>query len=125
MNARRTLSVKPEIEALEDRLVPTTATFSSGVLRVFGTDAAETIRLTQNATQIVVEGVGYVNAASVQSIVVDAKGGDDTVDCRTLKIGASIYGGLGNDFLVGTAAGDTIFSGAGNDRVFGMDGNDA
>ncbi|HQR07207.1 MAG TPA: C2 family cysteine protease [Gemmatales bacterium] len=112
------------IEALEDRTVPTTATFSNGILSVVGTNNAETIRVTQDASRINVEGVGYVAASSVRGIVVDAKGGNDYIDIRSVKVGATVYGGDGNDMIVGTLAADSLFGGYGNDRIWGMDGND-
>ena len=124
MKASRTSPVRLQLEVLEDRSVPTTATLTDGVLRVFGTEAAETIKLTQNATKIVVHGVRSVNAVGVQSIVIEAGGGNDIIETRTLRIGASIYAGDGDDFVVGTRAFDYLFGGTGNDRLFGMNGSD-
>src|SRR5436853_7646116 len=84
--AMKPLSRKPLLETLEDRTVPTTATFANGILTVTGTNAAETIRVTQDSTKITVEGAGYVTASAVRGIVVDAKGGNDTVDLRTVRV---------------------------------------
>ncbi len=94
-------------EVLEVRQYPAgtvTATISSsGVLNVQGSNAAETIKVTQANGRITVEGVGYVDAASVKSIVVDAKGGNDIVEINVppqLTTKTSVNGGGGNDRLV-------------------------
>src|SRR3954468_23725690 len=110
MNANRTLTTKPALEALEDRFVPTTASISNGILYVQGTNAPETIRVTQSGTRITVEGVGYVNAADVRGVNVDAKGGNDTIDVRTVKVGATIAAGDGDDMVIGTQAADVVFA---------------
>ncbi len=112
------------LETLEDRTVPATVAFSNGILYATGSNAAETIRITQTASRITVEGAGYVAASSVRSIVVDAKGGNDYVDMRTVKVSAAIYSGDGDDMVVATQSADQIFAGYGNDRIWGMDGND-
>src|SRR5687767_7810321 len=116
---------KPMIEALEDRTVLATATFSNGLLTVLGTNAAETIKVTQDSSRITVTGAGYVNAASVRAIVVDAKAGNDTIDMRTVRVGATIYGGDGNDFIVATTAADSVLGGYGTDQIWGLGGNDS
>jgi hypothetical protein len=123
MNTTRRFSLK--LEALEDRTVPASASFANGILYVNGTNYAETIRVTQDTTRINVEGAGYVAATSVRSIVVNGYAGNDYIDMRTVRVPATIYGGDGNDVIVGTKAADSIFAGWGNDRVWGMEGNDS
>lgn len=122
MNTNRLF--KLNLEVLEDRTVPATATFSNGILNVYGTNASETIKVTQDASRINVDGAGYVTASSVRSIVVNGYMGNDFIDMRTVRLGAAIYGGDGNDIIVATQAADQVFSGNGNDRIWGMDGND-
>ncbi len=118
-------SRKPELETLEDRLVPATALLNSaGQLTVNGTNASETIRVTQNSSYVTVEGVGSFRTSAVRSIVVDAKDGNDTVDMRAVSIAATIFGGNGNDMLIGTQGSDLIQGGNGNDKIFGEGGND-
>lgn len=124
MKVRRPTSVKPEFDTLEDRSVPATASLRNGVLSVLGSNIAETIRVTQVNDTITVEGVGRFSARTVKSITVDARAGDDYIDLRTLRIGATVYAGAGNDRVVGTLAADSIFGGLGNDRVFALSGND-
>src|SRR5262245_11914330 len=119
MNAKRPLSAKPLVDALEDRCVPTTVTLSNGILRVVGTDASEAIRLTQTTKLIRVEGVADTPAGKVRGIAVDARGGDDTIDMRSVQVGAAVGGGAGNDVVFGTQAADVIFGDGGNDLLFG------
>src|SRR5262249_44832068 len=104
-----------QLEALEERCVPTTAALNGSVLRVSGTEVADVIRLTQASGRITVEGVGAFNAAGVRSVVVDAKGGNDFVDLRGIQVNAIVFGGEGND---------TLYGGQGNDRLFGQGGYD-
>jgi Calpain family cysteine protease/RTX calcium-binding nonapeptide repeat (4 copies) len=112
------------VEPLEDRMLLTTATFANGVLRVYGTDYAERITIRQDSSRVTVDGVGYVEAWRVSSVVVQAYGGDDIVDCRSLRVGTTIYGGTGSDYIYGGAAIDRIFGQAGGDHIYGGDGDD-
>ena len=69
------------VEFLEDRTVPTTATLSgNGVLTVLGSSGAEVINWTING-QLGVSGVAQTFASgSVNTVVVDAAEGDDTIN---------------------------------------------
>lgn len=123
MNRQRA-KMLPQIEILEDRCVPTTASLSRGVLRVTGTNAAEAIRINQAGAKIVVQGVLSVKTSQCRQIVVDAQGGNDVIDLRNVNVRATINAGTGNDFVVGSKAADVIFGSDGDDRLFGMTGND-
>jgi Ca2+-binding RTX toxin-like protein len=54
---------------------------------------------------------------------IDAGAGDDTVNVST-SVDALIFGGIGNDLLIGSPASDTIFGGAGDDTLIGGGGVD-
>lgn len=115
------------MQQLETREVPTTATLSNGILRITGTAAADTIRLTQNTTQITVEGMRSYNTGQVQVISVDAFAGDDRVDLRGVTLGSlrtEVYGRDGNDWIWGSAKSDLLDGGVGNDRLYGYGGPD-
>jgi hypothetical protein len=116
--------VRPQVEALEARWMPSTAQLSNGILNVWGTDAAETIRVTQAKNLLTVQGVGTFKAAEVQGVVVQAGAGNDYVDLRTLTMGATVYAGSGDDFVVGTQVADYLVGDDHNDRLFGLAGND-
>jgi len=58
-------------------------------------------------------------------VVVDALGGNDTVNLSAATLeGAAIEGGEGDDVIVGSPAVDTIHGGPGNDRLTGFRGNE-
>jgi hypothetical protein len=124
MKTNKTRKLRLSLEALEDRSVPTTASFANGVLSVFGTESAERITVRQDGSRITVEGVGWIDASRVNSVVIKAYGGNDTVDCRTLTKSTRMEGGSGNDLLMGGSAGDNIYGGYDNDKLFGGGGYD-
>lgn len=124
---------------------------------VNGTNSAETLIVGQNAGRLAVtRGTATIIAntnSSVQAVIVNALGGDDTVtvqdlssiNCAALvvvnggegndlitgqgsKLGLirlSLNGDGGNDTIVGSEGSDSINGGAGNDAVNGRAGNDA
>lgn len=55
--------------------------------------------------------------------VIDAGAEDDNVNASGM-LDATIFGGLGNDTIIGSPLADTIFGGAGNDILIGGGGND-
>ncbi len=119
------------------------AAVTDGVLRVYGTDRDDVIRLAQygDAVSVAVNGttvLSSVSAASLDHIEVSAGGGNDDVslkqgDAFTLlgvtvvpgvKVAAVVTGGPGDDVLVGGAGDDVLVGGAGTDQLSGGDGND-
>jgi uncharacterized protein YkwD len=126
---------RPTFDHLERRDVPSAATLSTvnltaGVLTVIGTDAADTIAISQGGGQITVIDTGrlvkQVPATSVTKIVVDAGFGNDVVIVRAMVTKPSVlYGGYGSDALYGGKAADLLFGGADADYLFGRAGNDA
>jgi len=63
----------------------------------------------------------------LDDLVVNALGGDDTVDASNLAAGVlrlTLNGGLGLDTLIGSQGDDLITGGDGNDLIFGGSGND-
>ena len=61
------------------------------------------------------------------SLVINALGGNDTIDASALAAGViklTIDGGDGNDTIIGSDGADTLIGGAGNDVVTGGRGND-
>src|SRR5690348_5780173 len=90
MKATATRRAALAVESLEDRCVPTTATFSAGVLSIAGTNYSDRILVQQNGTQISVTNgqsvipingyYAWVNSAYVSGVVVNAGAGDDVVN---------------------------------------------
>ena len=105
-------------------------TVSNGVLRVFGSDLDDDIRVARrasNPSRIDVTINGFVTSfsfGSVRKIQIDLLRGDDRgiVDETSGAITAavSIFGGQGNDVLQGASGRDTLYGGEGDDTLYGM-----
>src|SRR5581483_11340368 len=114
------------IEALEKRRLMS-ATFSDGLLTVQGTESADVISVTTNGTDIVVNDDGAISTFTPNGafrVLVNAAGGDDSVDLSGISAPATIHGGAGNDTLIGGSASDSIAGGDGNDSISGKAGDD-
>jgi uncharacterized protein YkwD len=110
------------LEVLEGRDCPTTINLFHGILTVLGTDQADTIILRQSGDTILVAGQSF-SATAIRRIVVSAGKGDDLVRNDT-AIAATLYGGIGNDRLIGGSARDVLYGGHGNDYLNGRQGVD-
>jgi hypothetical protein len=126
---------RPRFEPLEDRrLMATlpTATLTSGVLTVSGTEAADMLVFNQSAGRLSISGISNTFAASqVSKIVVDGKGGNDQIllnsearGSQPIQIPSVLHGGAGDDVIIGSAAADQIFGDLGNDKLSGQKGVD-
>ena len=114
-------------EVLEIRQVPAaTAVLQAGVLTITGSNQDDNIVVTKTGTKLAVSGVtATFTASSVRSIVVNAGGGDDTVDLTAVSVPTKVSGGTGNDSLIGGSGNDTLVGDAGNDVLTGNAGNDS
>src|SRR2546421_57392 len=92
-----------QIEMLEERRMMSatiTARMDGAVLRVQGTDAADVIDVSEDP---LINGGVVVNAdpnlffVNVRLVVIEGKGGDDTLSFEGRTIGSIISGGDGND----------------------------
>ncbi|WP_280153801.1 calcium-binding protein [Piscinibacter sp. XHJ-5] len=99
---------------------------------VNGRTAADTIDVVGAGTSFSVIGlpalVNVVNSeGALDSLVINALGGDDTISATTLAAGVvklTIDGGAGNDTIFGSQGADVVLGGDGDDFVFGDNGND-
>ena len=121
-------------------LAPSASLDATGKLTVRGSifDDKLEVRLSPNSPRVIeVDNLnnGYgadwsFNAAAVNSIHVQALGGNDMVRINDafglVGLGRSIQleGGTGNDMLYGGATTDVILGGDGDDGIFGNGGND-
>jgi uncharacterized repeat protein (TIGR01451 family) len=104
----------------------------SGVLIVTGTNKNDVIVIEErpaNHSQIRVtmngQLKGIYNKSSVQQIVAFGLNGNDTIIVGwNLEQNATLFGGVGTDFLFGGAGRDGIDGGPGNDHLFGGWDND-
>ena len=145
MQTGRRRGFQPGIECLEDRSLMAahlTATLSNGLLRVDGTAGADHIVIRQKHNQISVDGtvikvrgqgsVASVSADSVNRVEVRGLEGDDFIQVGGDSLSGSnallkptrIWGGAGNDVIVGSQGDDRIHGDDGNDTIHGRCGND-
>jgi Ca2+-binding RTX toxin-like protein len=62
--------------------------------------------------------------AGIESLVVNAEAGNDTIDASAIANGVTLTGGSGNDTLTGGSGNDILAGGGGTDVIDGGAGND-
>lgn len=100
-----------------------------GVLIVIGTEQRDDIKLINKGSKMEVNingrNRGRFPRATIQSISIDARGGNDRVELvGRIMTPATILGGAGNDRLIGGYGNDIIRGGSGNDFIDGLAGAD-
>jgi Ca2+-binding RTX toxin-like protein len=100
-------------------------------LEVNGGNGAETFTITPNGARVRVDRVNpapfNIDAGTIENIVINANGGDDTITASNGLAGLvklTLDGGAGNDLIVGGDGADLLLGGDGNDVVFGGRGDD-
>ena len=130
-NFRRT----PSFEQLGTRIMPAVnAFFTAGHLTILGDahdntivvsrDTAGTLQV--NGGAVKVHG-GTPTVANVAKVHIFGLGGNDTLsldESNGALPSANIFGGSGNDTLIGGSAADILFGQAGNDTLLGKSGDD-
>lgn len=92
-------------------------------LSVSGTKRNDRIEI--QSDQVEVNGQSLKYAGFEKLNVLGSKGNDRiSAGGRELNVTLNIYGGHGNDHIVGSAGNDQLFGQKGNDRIFGLAGND-
>jgi Ca2+-binding RTX toxin-like protein len=133
----RLRSVRPQVEALADRIVPAvSAVFTPGTghLTVLGDalnntivvsrDTAGTLLVNNGAVAIV---GGTATTANTTLISIFGQGGDDNLkldETNGALPAALLSGGAGADSLTGGSGADTLLGGSGNDTLDGGKGSD-
>ena len=98
---------------------------SGGTMTILGSNAADYIFL--DDFRITYNGIDIWRStlpATVERIVVQARGGNDNVAMGPDFVPVTLDGGDGNDWLAGGPTGDSILGGNGNDTLQGGEGND-
>jgi len=133
------------VEALEDRLVPTTVTVAYysngdprfggyGVMSINGSAANDNVEVRLEGSSVVTIRVTdtagfdasfplYSVGRPITSIVFMGLAGNDRFVDNT-PIRCSAFGGAGNDQLFGSPGNDTLNGGDGNDLLYGFGGDD-
>jgi Ca2+-binding RTX toxin-like protein len=99
---------------------------------VNATQAADTVTVAGDAGGIEIQGLSAAVGISFQEVIDDrltlnGQGGDDVLNATGLQtdgIQLTMNGGLGDDFLLGSARGDLFFGGDGDDVALMGAGND-
>jgi len=126
-----------EVKGAPSKVSSVTTNLTNGILVIRGTDLADTIKVDLNSRgglvvtsrtidgNLGIEGADLYSAAKVTKIVIDAGGGDDTVEISSaIKTWTRIFGGYGNDTIRGGGGVDNIYGGEGKDRLYGNGGSD-
>lgn len=106
---------------------PLNVTTTGNVLNVAGTTANEQIVVKQSDTTFTIVNGSWSTTVTgtFTQVVVKCTGGTDSVTIdASVTIPATLYGGTGNDTLVGNNAGDTFYAGTGSNKMVGGAGND-
>ena len=137
-------SFQPTLECLEERSLLAahlTASLSGGLLRIEGTARADTIVVREIHNHISVDGIDIkvggreqasVAAASVRRITIYGNGGNDRIFLNSeathgqqpLRMPVAVWGGAGNDLIVGGAGAEQLHGGNGNDTIYAGSGTD-
>lgn len=108
--------------------MPAQSGLIGATLVVSGSNRSDNIEILRQGRHILVLGSGQPQRyafSQVSAISVDARGGNDRVFIdSSLRIGATLLGGSGNDVLIGGGGNDFLDGGSGNDHLYGMAGND-
>jgi hypothetical protein len=132
-NSRKPGRPALNVQQLEQRDVPTTASLLGNTLVVDGSvnNPYLTVQLTGWQVTVsdaaILDGRTYVSAIDagrVHQVVVHGSAGDDTIDVHTIKVPTMIWGGAGNDRIYGGQGGNVIYGDQGNDTIYGGSGND-
>jgi uncharacterized protein YkwD len=115
-----------DLEPLENRIVPNSATLSNGVLTVLGDMSNVSIQIGQSNGQINVSGVSQsFNSSQVKMISVEAGDGNNTVTIASSVTAETwIFAGQGNNYIQGGGGKNHIFGGAGSDTIVGGSAQD-
>ena len=129
--AARSQGYKPRLEKLEERsLLAADLFFSNGVLTIQGADAVDSAEASYVGSNDAVRVRLYSGTNAVRELTVKAKGlnsieffgygGNDTFTNNT-NVASKMFGGWGNDTLIGGGGVDQIW---GDDIANGQSGND-
>jgi hypothetical protein len=106
-------------------VIDDTGTTGTDTLLVNGTAGDDTIILTDTSISGLGGGSPFnLTFSGIDVLAVDAKAGNDLVDGSALTISVTIYGGDGDDTLIGGSNDDHIYGQNGNDDLIGNLGSD-
>ena len=99
---------------------------NDGISRITSTNPNETYDFTNPSGSLKInagDGADVITLEEFEAgsfaIVVNAEGGDDTVDASAIDVAVKVNGSGGNDILTGGSANDTLNGGSGADLLVG------
>ncbi|MCA9069839.1 MAG: hypothetical protein KDA84_12990, partial [Planctomycetaceae bacterium] len=99
---------------------------ATGVVTIVGTDAADTIVITESEGKLIIPGFGFPDGVAIENvtqIIVMALGGNDLV-ISTLPNNLVVFGGRGDDRIYAYTGDDVLFGNEGYDHLEGNLGAD-
>jgi Ca2+-binding RTX toxin-like protein len=114
----------------ENVLIEGGLNLTSGIVTVFGDAADNTITISRTAAGAILSNgvpLGSATVANTSLVRVFGRGGNDTVtvsEANGALPPAFLFGGAGNDSLLGGSGADLVFGGTGNDPLQGKGGGD-
>lgn len=99
---------------------------SRKMLSVIGTSGSDAVRFKEKkgSVEVRLRNKKLGEFSGMTRIVVDGGAGDDAIDAMKLSIPVVLFGGAGDDYLVGGDGDDVLVGGAGDDVISGSFGND-
>lgn len=129
MPARTAKRKSLAIQRLEERSLMAGITFSNGIVAIGGTDSRDigSVNVSGDKLQVTLTGpttqIRNLKLVDVHEIVFRGYGSNDEFHNNT-NIRCSVWGGGGDDYLVGGDSGDMLDGGSGSDTIYGRGGID-
>lgn len=124
-------AARPGLERLEGRVVMAAEAAYLGTITLYGTTAADVIRVEPadepgltRVSGTVADRPFELFYAGAKRVVAYLGDGDDVFEIQA-DLPATVYAGGGADLLVGGPKGDRLYGEAGDDTIQGGDGNDS
>jgi len=114
-------------ESLEPRKLLTASLSSAGLLKVEGTAGPDVIRVARDGTRVIVNVNGDIDEFdhdAIRRIEIFGYAGNDRLTEHALAIPSTIFGGAGNDWMLGSFGNDVFYGGEGHDAMDGGLGSD-
>ncbi len=95
-------------------------------VNILGSAGADTVTSAANAITVNTTGTAAIITlgAGIDALTISTLENNDSINLSGITVSATVFGGDGNDTIVGSPQVDSIYGGAGNDILVGGAGND-
>ena len=118
----------PDFDTIRSARIVVNGGGSSGAdaVNILGSSGADTVTSAANAITINTTGTAAIITlgAGIDAVTVSTLDSNDNVNLSGITVAATVFGGDGNDTIVGSPQVDSLYGGAGNDILVGGAGND-